>query len=212
MPNSKNTATSDDRIPLEPEASPDDQELFERVVSKSKSRDKSLASDTAIDMKIARDGTWFYHGSAIGRKALVKLFSSVLMREVDGRYYLVTPAERVRIAVDDAPFIAVEMIVTGKGKAQTVSFRTNVDEFVTLDAAHPLRVEFDAETLEPAPYIRVRDDLEALISRPVYYDLVELSVNYILDGRAPDGGGLILGVWSDGDFHELGRLDEGGGV
>ena len=169
-------------------------------------------------MRIARDGTWFYHGSAISRKPLVRLFSTVLRREADGGYYLVTPVERLRIAVDDAPFTAVEMFVEGAGRDQSLSFRTNVDDIVGLDAAHPLRVVVDAENGQPAPYIRVRDNLEALIVRPVFYDLVDLG----LAANSPGGGqvagqtgpenGTMIGVWSAGEFFELGRSDEGSAV
>jgi len=173
-------------------------------------------------MRIARDGTWFYHGSAISRKPLVRLFSSVLRREADGEYYLVTPVERVRVVVDDAPFMAVEMFVEGAGAAQSLSFRTNVDDIVVLDAEHPLRVEIDPKTGEPAPYIRVRDDLEALIVRSVFYDLVELGIAGTFEssgqtpgqtsGQSPSENGImtadVIGVWSAGTFFEIGRAEE----
>jgi uncharacterized protein len=149
-------------------------------------------------MRIARDGTWFYQGSPIGRKPLVKLFSTVLRREADGSFWLVTPVERCRIAVDDAPFVAVEMRVSGVGRAQRLSFRTNVDDEVTAGPAHPIRVTEDAVTGEPSPYIAVRAGLEALIARAVFYDLVELAETAIVDGRA------TLGVWSDGAYFALG--------
>lgn len=149
-------------------------------------------------MRIARDGTWFYQGSPIGRKPLVKLFSTVLRRETDGSFWLVTPVERCRIAVDDAPFLAVEMRVSGTGQSQRLSFRTNVDDEVTAGPAHPIRVTVDGHTSEPSPYIMVRAGLEALIARAVFYDLVELAETMTVGGRA------TLGVWSDDVFFALG--------
>ena len=109
-----------------------------------------------LEMRIARDGTWFYRGSPIGRLPLVKLFASVLRREADGRYWLVTPAERGRIEVEDVPFLAVALTVEGEGRDQQLIFRTNLDEFVTAGPDNPLRVE-TAASGEPAPYILVRD-------------------------------------------------------
>src|SRR5580704_3344618 len=105
-----------------------------------------------LDMRIARDGTWFYRGSPLGRLPLVKLFASVLRREADGRYWLVTPAERGRVTVDDAPFVAVELTAEGQGREQNLIFRTNLDEIVTAGLEHPLRVETAADG-EPRPYI-----------------------------------------------------------
>src|SRR3954471_4529049 len=110
-----------------------------------------LPSCGDFDMRIARDGTWFYRGSPIGRKPLVKLFSTVLRRE-NGEFWLVTPVERGRILVDDAPFVAVEVEAAGEGLDRKLTFRTNVDDVVTLDAAHPLRVDHDAASGEPRPY------------------------------------------------------------
>lgn len=158
-----------------------------------------------IDIRIARDGTWFYHGSPIGRKPLVKLFASVLRRDADGAYWLITPAEQCRIRVDDAPFTAVEMSVHGEGHNRLLTFRTNVDENVNAGADHPIRVVTDAATGEPAPYIYVRDGLEALIVRSVFYDLVELGVEEL-----HGDGGRTFGVWSDGVFFALGDIGENG--
>ena len=130
-----------------------------------------------IDMRIAADGTWFYQGSPIGRPALVKLFSSVLLRE-DVNYFLVTPVEKVRIQVDDAPFLAVEMAVEG----EVLRFRTNVDDVVEVGEDHPLRFEPGAsEGLKP--YVRVRGDLWALVKRALFYDLVALGVEESLQGE-----------------------------
>ncbi len=155
-----------------------------------------------IDMRIARDGTWYYHGSVIGRKPLVRLFSGVLRREEDGAYYLVTPVEKCLIAVDEAPFVAVEVTVSGHGKDQLLTFRTNVDDLVAADAGHPVRVGRDAEGGGPRPYVLVRARLEALIARSVYYELVELGVEERV------GEDHLFGVWSGGTFFPLGRLED----
>lgn len=148
-----------------------------------------------IDMRIARDGSWHYMGTPIGRKPMVRLFSTILRHDPDGKYYLVTPVEKVGIRVDDAPFVAVAMEATGEGRDQILAFRTNVDDHVVMDQDHPLRVEINPKTGEPSPYILVRGRLEALINRPVFYDLVEL---------AEECGG-ILGVWSSGHFFAIGK-------
>ena len=151
-------------------------------------------------MRIGRDGTWYYRGSAIQRKPLVTLFSSVLKRDNSGRFWLETPVERGRIDVDDAPFVAVVMVNSGTGETQTLTFHTNLDEIVTADSDHPIRVEMDAESGEPSPYIHVRDGLDALIVRSVYYQLADLAVS-----RQDDG---VLGVWSGGIYFELGRASD----
>jgi hypothetical protein len=151
-----------------------------------------------LGMRIARDGTWFYRGSPIGRLPLVKLFASVLRREADGRYWLVTPAERGRVEVEDVPFLAVALTVEGDGREQRLIFRTNLDDIVTAGPDHPLRVE-TAASGEPAPYILVRDNLEARIGRPVFYDLVELGMEERVEETAQ------FGVWSGGEFFRLGE-------
>ena len=156
---------------------------------------------------IKRDGTWLYRGSPIGRKELVCLFSSVLKRTADGDYWLETPAERGRIQVEDAPWIAVEMDWTGSGRDQVLSFRTNVDQVVTAGRENPIRVKHDYLTCEPPPYISIRDPdsvpLEARIGRAVYYELVALAVPGLIAGRH------VLGVWSQGRFFSLGDLPHG---
>jgi len=157
-----------------------------------------------IDMRIARDGVWYYMGSPIGRVAMVQMFASVLRRDADQNYYLVTPAEKVGIRVDDAPFVAIEMKVENKGRGQVLSFRTNVDDWVTVDAAHPLRVTLKPETLEPSPYVLVRGRLEALINRAVFYDLVELCVD------EPVNGADMFGVWSSDIFYPFMPSDQVG--
>jgi hypothetical protein len=151
-----------------------------------------------LDMRIARDGTWFYRGSPINRPALVKLFASVLRRDAEGGYWLVTPAERGRIEVEDAPFLAVALTAEGAGSSQRLIFRTNVDEFVTAGREHPLRIE-TAASGEPAPYIVVRDGLEARLTRPVFYELVELGTDEQV------GGTRQFGVWSGGKFFQIGE-------
>ncbi|HUT50110.1 MAG TPA: DUF1285 domain-containing protein [Alphaproteobacteria bacterium] len=153
-----------------------------------------------IDIRIARDGTWFYHGSPIGRKRLVKLFATVLKREPDGSYVLETPVEKGRIQVDDVPFVAVELTVEGEGESQCLTLRTNIDESVTVDGDHPIRVRDDPETGHPVPYVLVRDALEARIARPVYYELVALGLERDV------GSDHLYGVWSSGIFFSLGQL------
>lgn len=152
-----------------------------------------------IDMRILRDGSWHYMGSPIPRPAMVKLFASILRREPDGGYVLVTPVEKCGIRVDDAPFVAVEMTVVGQGGDRLIAFRTNVDDVVPLDAEHPLRVDTDPASGEPSPYILVRGRLEALIARPVFYELVEMAEEYEQEGR------LLLGVRSAGRMFPLGE-------
>lgn len=161
-----------------------------------------LRPDEAYDMRIARDGTWFYHGSPIGRTALVKLFASVLSRDDAGDYWLITPAERGRIAVEDSPFLAVEVKAEGEGEMQCLSFRTNLDEWVTAGQGHPMRLSPDRPCLDdtPVPYILVRDRLEARVTRAVFYELVALAV------ERPALHGTELGVWSDGMFFSLGTV------
>ena len=152
-------------------------------------------------MRIIRNGTWLYHGSPISRKPLVKLFSTVLRRENDGNYFLVTPVERCLVRVDDAPFVAVEVTRTTINTQQVLTFRTNLDDEVAASATHPIRVEHNPQTLEPSPYVSVRDRLDALIARPVYYELVELGVEEKRDNKS------VFGVWSSGEFFVLGALD-----
>lgn len=150
-----------------------------------------------IGMAVRGDGVWLYQGSPIGRVPLVKLFARVLRRDADGRHYLVTPAEKVDVAVEDAPFLAVEMQVDGIGCDQELVFRTNVDDVVRCGPAHPLRFVAEASSGGLKPYILVRGRLEALISRAVYYDLVELAV------PRNDADVGTLGVWSGGTWWEL---------
>jgi hypothetical protein len=158
-----------------------------------------------FDIRIAKDGTWLYKGSPIGRKELVCLFASVLKREADGAYVLETPAERGRIEVEDAPFVAVELFwrecpdpdCTTGGVRQCLTFRTNLDEMVTANATHPIRVAIDPRTREPRPYVTVRPGIEARINRAVFYELAALAQTETLDGRE------VMGVWSEGMFFPI---------
>jgi len=156
-----------------------------------------------IDMRIARDGTWYYKGSPINRKELVCLFASVLKRGEDGSYLLETPVEKGRITVEDAPFVAVEMVWRdcdcgdGGPIRQCLSFRTNCDEVIPCNAEHPLRIQLDPHTREPRPYLTVRPGIEARIARPVFYEMVALSVTERVEDRR------IMGVWSEGVFFPI---------
>ena len=167
----------------------------------AKSGRPPLAELGDLDMRIARDGTWYYRGSAINRIPLVKLFASVLRRENDGSYWLVTPAERGRVTVEDVPFIAIAVDKQGQGRDQRLIFQTNLDEIVTADPDHPLRVETTADGT-PAPYILVRPGLEARLSRPVFYELAELGQEEEI------AGDRLFGVWSGGMFFSLGDPGE----
>jgi hypothetical protein len=141
-----------------------------------------------IDMAIRRDGSWAYMGTPIGRPALVRLFSTILRREEDGRYVLVTPAERVGILVEDAPFLAVLMSAEGEGKGQTLRFTTNVADEVSAGPDHGLRFVIDPLTGEVASYVHLRGRLEARINRPVYYDLVALGCDELVSSPVYGGG------------------------
>ncbi|MFT4715231.1 MAG: hypothetical protein ACI861_000793 [Paracoccaceae bacterium] len=154
-----------------------------------------------LDMRIARDGTWFYLGTPIGRKPLVKLFSSILRRDGDD-YFLITPVEKVGITVDDAPFVAVDFDVTFEDETQIVTFTTQVDDVAIAGSAHPVRVEKNAETGEPSPYVLIRANLEALIDRKSFYRLVDLAVHHEVDGEN------WFGIWSSGVFFKIIRSDE----
>lgn len=155
----------------------------------------------AVDIRIASDGTWYHEGSPFRREQLVELFASVLRREDDGQYYLLTPAEKMRIQVDDAPFVAVQLEQL-RAPEPSLLFTTNLGEQVVADADHPIRVEFDPTSGEPRPYIHFRDNLDALINRSVYLELVELGELFELDGRRH------LGVTSQGIRFDLGCIDE----
>jgi hypothetical protein len=151
-----------------------------------------------IDIVIKSDGSWWHEGSPIGRKRIVKLFASVLRKDADGVTYLVTPVEKLSIKVERAHFVAVRMDVKGEGQAQRIFFTTNMDDVVEVDEQTPLRIETDPQTGEPDPYVGVWGRLEASLSRPVFYELVELAV------ERETSVGPELGVWAAGHFYPLG--------
>lgn len=144
------------------------------------------------EMRIARDGTWFHQGTPIARENMVRLFSTILRREADGSHVLVTPVEKLSIAVEDAPFVAVEVKSEGKGEDRRLAFRLNTGDMVVAGPAHRLR--FAERDGEPAPYLAVRGGMEALIARAPFYELAEMA---IADGGDP------AGVWSDGAFFAM---------
>ncbi len=152
-----------------------------------------------IDMHIAVDGTWFYLGTPIGRPALVRLFSTILRREADGRYVLVTPVEKVGLKVEDAPFVAVRVDAEGEGQARRLRFLTNVGDEVVAGPEHPLRVAFRGA--EPRPYVHVRGGLEARVSRAVFYELVAMA-----EERTTEAGRALV-VRSEGKDFSLGSPD-----
>ncbi len=143
-------------------------------------------------MRIARDGTWYHEGSPIGREAMVRLFSRILRREPDGSFVLVTPVEKLAIAVEDAPFVAVELKTEGEGKSRSLAFRLNTGDLVVAGPDHPLR--FESGDSGPHPYVEVRRGLEALVARSVYYDLANIA---LAEGAEPPG------LWSSGAFFAL---------
>ena len=145
-----------------------------------------------LDMRIARDGTWFYQGTPIGRFELARLFSTILKREGD-KYFLVTPVEKVGITVDDAPFVAVDFEATGTGDTMSIKFETNMGDTATAGADNPIRVERDPKTGEPSPYIHIRAGLEALIDRKSFYRLVDIGAHH-------EGW---FGLWSGGAFFKI---------
>jgi hypothetical protein len=144
------------------------------------------------EMRIARDGTWFHQGSPIGREAMVRLFSTILRREADGSFVLVTPVEKLTIEVEDAPFIAVELKSEGEGKDRSLAFRLNTGEIVAAGADNALTIREDENG--PHPYLHVRAGLEALVARSVYYELMNLALE---EDATP------VGLWSNGRFFAL---------
>jgi len=161
----------------------------------------AAATERAFGLAIARDGSWWHEGSPIKRIELVRLFASVLRREADGSYWLVTPVERARIAVEDVPFVAVELEAVGRGRGQRLRLRSNLDEWVTVGPEHPLRVRASAAGGADAlvPYVELRPGLEARLERAVYYQLVELGE------ELEEPQGTAFGVWSGGRFFALDR-------
>ncbi|MEM6637974.1 MAG: DUF1285 domain-containing protein [Pseudomonadota bacterium] len=149
-----------------------------------------------LDIRIARDGTWFYLGTPIGRPELVRLFSTILRRDGDA-YFLVTPVEKVGIQVDDAPFVAVDFETSGTGESQCITFRTNVGDTVRAGPDAPIRVVRDPDSGEPSPYVLVRSNLEALIDRKSFYRLIDIGQDVEHDGDD------WFGLWSDGRFFPI---------
>lgn len=147
------------------------------------------------EMRISSDGTWFHQGSPIGRKEMVRLFSTILRREADGSFVLVTPVEKLSIAVDDAPFIATELTSEGEGEARKLAFSLNTGDLVMADADHRLEIRGTSE--EPRPYLHVRNGLEALIARPVFYELASIAIDEQHDTAR------IAGVWSNGVYFPM---------
>ncbi|NWG45268.1 MAG: DUF1285 domain-containing protein [Alphaproteobacteria bacterium] len=154
----------------------------------------------AIDMRIAADGSWHYLGTPIGRPAMARLFSTILRREPDGEYVLVTPVEKVGITVEDAPFLAVLLRLEGEGADRRLVFTTNMGDETVAGPDHPLRATTDGRG-EPALYVHVRGGLEARLNRPVYYQLVDLGGERVIGGRR------VFGVESAGRFFELGPVE-----
>ncbi len=150
-----------------------------------------------MDMVIKRDGTWWHEGTRITRDRLVRLFSTILRKDEDGQTYLVTPVEKIGITVETAPFIATRVDAVGSGREQSLVFTTNMGDLAEAGPEHPIDVQFDAETGEPTPLVRVRGRLDALMARPVFYELAELA-------EEKDG---VMGVWSGGEFYPLGGVD-----
>ena len=149
-----------------------------------------------LDMRIARDGTWFYLGTPIGRHELVKLFSSIIRKDGDD-YFLVTPVEKVGITVDDAPFVAIDFEPSGTGRDQVLTFTTNVGDETSAGPDAPIRVVRDPDTGEPSPYVLVRTNLEALIDRKSFYRLIDLGAHEDQDGES------WFGLWSGGTFFPI---------
>ncbi|MBI1495246.1 DUF1285 domain-containing protein [Halocynthiibacter styelae] len=149
-----------------------------------------------LDMRIARDGTWWYLGTPMGRKELVKLFSSIIRKDGED-YFLVTPVEKVGITVDDAPFVAIDFETTGEGRDQVMTFVTHVDDEAVAGPENPIRVVRDPETGEPSPYVLIRANLEALIDRKSFYRLVEIGAHEDVEGES------WFGVWSSGQFFPI---------
>ncbi len=182
---------------------PDIEQIFESIkaseaASQSKS-DWNPAQQGEIDIRIAADGIWFHQGRAIERESMIKLFASVLRREASG-YYLVTPAEKLRIQVDDAPFVANLMESMTHNHQPVIVFTTNIGERVALDETHGLRIEENPTTGEPRPYVQLHCGLEALISRSAFFDLINLAEEHHKDGVK------IISVASMGLRFELGRF------
>ena len=182
---------------------------IETIYSFSKSNKKSLPPIEKwnppfcgdIDMTISKSGKWYYMGSEIKRPAMVKLFSGILRLESDNSYYLVTPVEKVRIQVEDAPFVAVAITKEQSEGMNTVTFRTNLNDEIVLSKENPLSIEIKKND-EPSPYITVRNNLRALISRSVFYELVDLAETILIDGVP------YLVIKSKGEIFKIHKVED----
>lgn len=155
-----------------------------------------------IDMRIASDGTWYYMGTPITRERLVRLFATVLRKDADEQTYLVTPVEKIGIHVDDAPFLAIEMHHEGRGHSARITCRTNVNDVVTIGPKHPIRFETDPQNGGLKPYVLIRGRLEALLARPLVFELISYAVEYQVDDV------LQFGIWSDNMFFPIAPVSE----
>ena len=153
-----------------------------------------------VEMKIDREGRWFFMNSPIGRERMVELFSKVLRLDEDGEYYLVTPVEKIRIEVEERPFLIIDYQLIKKDDKQVISFETNTEDIFLLDKDHPINVNINPKTGEPKPYVLVRSNLEGIISRNIYYKLIELAETKKVEGEQ------ILVLKSDNQDFEIGRL------
>jgi len=152
-----------------------------------------------MDMRISRDGQWIYRGEPMRREALVRLFASILRREADGEYYLVTPVEKWRIQVEDTPLLAHSLSIEGEGADQVVTLETNVGETLAISPEHPLSVDCYPDSDEPRPVILVRHGVEARLTTAAYYDLAEQLSEEIVDGKP------VYGLYSCGNFYKVGQ-------
>ncbi len=182
-------------------------DVYPRLAGASDGRTRSDAPQDLntcgdLDIRIDRNGTWYYRGSIIARQELVRLFASAVTRDSHGSYWLITPAEKALIHVDDVPFLAITLTVSGKGRKQVLTFQTNVGDTVTADRDHPITVVHNPETGDPIPYLTIRPRIDARIKHSVYYDLVALGTEKKVD-HVP-----LFGVWSSGIFFPMGSLDE----
>ena len=182
---------------------PDHNDTLQRLAASAKrlayNTDWNPVQGGDSDMRIARDGRWFYQGSEIKRPALVQLFSRLLRREGE-QYFLVTPVEKLSITVDDAPFVSINIAVQGAGAGQVVYVTTNLADTLSIGPEHPLRVETDPHSQEPSPYVSIGDNLAVLLQRSDFYQLVEYSEERTVDGQQ------VLGVLSQGEFYILGAV------
>lgn len=183
--------------------SPEQADVLQRLASSAErlayNADWNPSQSGDSDMRIARDGRWFYQGSEIKRAALIQLFSRLLRREGE-QYFLITPVEKLSITVEDAPFVSINIAVQGAGADQVVYVTTNLADTVSIGPEHPLRVDTDPYSQEPSPYVSIGDNLAVLLQRSDFYQLVEYSEERTVDGQQ------VLGVLSQGTFYILGVL------